>query len=272
VAKEKRKNNMAPKAAEQGLVQNPPNALTKRVDDLPEYLRGAGTLGMEEVEKNDVAMPRIALCQSNTPQRKKSDPKYIEGLDEGMFFNTATGRVYGESFRFIPIKYFKQRILFYPIDDGGGIDCQSLNGIDGGHYSPTCATCPKKDFVGGPEGGKPSCFEFQNRVGLVLPDGDVAATSFKSTAIPASKQWSAIAKLRNAPLFSAIYEIRAVPAVRKGNNFFAVTVKLIQNVSPDDFKYAKGLYESLSEKVLVVDQTGENPEDTDFSPTTSTEM
>ena len=251
----------------QGLVTLPPSALTKR-QDLPDYLREGGTLGMEEVESSDLVLPRFVLCQSGTPERKKTDPKFIEGLEEGWFFNNVTKKIYGETLRVIPVKFFKSRIKFFPLDDGGGIDCQSLNGIDGGHYSPTCAACQYKGFS---NGEKPGCFEFQNRVAISIPDGDVGVVSMKSTAIPVSKQWTAISKMRNAPLFSAIYELKGVPAVRGGNNFFAYTQRMVQNCSPEDFKHARALYDAISEKTVVVEQEAPTEESTDF-PTTSTEM
>ena len=40
-------------------------------------------LGLENLERNDMTLPRLGLCQSLTPQRIKSDPKYIAGLEEG---------------------------------------------------------------------------------------------------------------------------------------------------------------------------------------------
>jgi hypothetical protein len=235
---------------EDGLVVAPPTGLTKK-EQLPDYIPVGDQSGMEDVSQQDVAMPRVGLCQSGSPERKRNEAKYIEGLEEGNFFNTTTKEIYGDRIRVIPIRFFKQKIKFFALDDGGGIDCQSLNGIDGGHYSATCATCPHSKFI---DGEHPSCFEIHNRVCLILPSGDVAAVSMKSTAIPVSKQWSAIAKMRNAPLFSAIYELKATPAVRGGNSFYTYTQRMVQSCSADDFKYARQLYESISSKTIIVDQ------------------
>ena len=214
-----------------------PTGLAKR-EALPDYIPIGDQSGMEDLQQGDIAMPRIQLCQSGTPQRKRTEPKYIEGLEEGQFFNTATNEVYGDTLRIIPIRFFKNRIKFYSLDDGGGIDCQSLNGIDGGRYSPTCVKCPHSVFVGGEH---PSCFEIHNRVCLILPSGGVAVVSMKSTAIPVSKQWSAISKMRNAPLFSAIYELKSAPDVRGGNSFFTYKQRLVQNCSADDFQYCESV-------------------------------
>lgn len=238
------------KKEEQQIVVAPANALAKR-EKLPEYIQIGDQSGMEDVTAADIAMPRVGLCQSGTPQRKRNDPKFIEGLEEGDFFNTTTNEIYGKVIRLIPIRFFKSRMKFFPLDDGGGVDCQSLNGIDGGHYAATCAQCVHKNFV---DGEHPSCYEFHNRVCLILPSGDTAAVCMKSTAIPVSKQWMALAKMRNAPLFSAIYELQSVPDVRGGNSYYTYKQKLVQNCSEEDFRYAKALYENFSQKTVVVDQ------------------
>jgi hypothetical protein len=249
-------SNKQEAAGDDSLVKLPPSFLAK-APKLPEYLGAGDSAGLENVESIDIAMPRIGLCQSLSPERKKGDPKFIEGLQEGDFFNTATQKVYGPTIRVIPVKFLKQRIKFYAIDDGGGIDCQSLNGIDGGHYATTCAQCKFKDFV---DGDKPSCLEFHNRVSLVLPDGDVAAVSLKSSAMAMSKQWNAVARMRNAPLFSAIYELKSVTKTQNNNTFFTTVQRLVQNVSPDDLKVARALYESISQKTIIVPQTAESDE------------
>lgn len=54
--------------------------------------RGAGS---ETVTAKDMAIPIISILQGNSPQCKKSDPKWIEGATEGMLFNNVTNEVYG---------------------------------------------------------------------------------------------------------------------------------------------------------------------------------
>lgn len=234
-----------------GQLTVPSSVLQKnQVDDGLDYL-GHDVAGMEDMDSTDITLPRLGLCQNGSPERKKNDPKYIEGLEEGLFFNTITRKIYGEVVRVIPVRWYKQRIKFHPMDNGGGIDCQSLNGIDGGHYSQLCRTCQYSSFS---EEGAPECTEFHNRVSLVVPDGDALVVSLKSTGLPMSKQWGAFAKSRNRPLFSGVYELRAVPAKRGANEFFTVAYRFVQNVSPEDFQVAKGYFDSISTKVIQVEQ------------------
>jgi hypothetical protein len=59
-------------------------------------LKNAGK-GLQNVTNDDITIPRLAIVQSGSPQRKKKDEKYIEGAEEGMIFNTVTNTVYGNT-------------------------------------------------------------------------------------------------------------------------------------------------------------------------------
>src|ERR1035437_4670134 len=106
--------------------------------EVPEFLRAelGNQAGMENVEQGDLLLPRLGLCQALSPHKRKSHALYIEGLEEGQLFNTVTKEIYGEELEVIMLFFFKNRIKYFPIDDGGGIDCISPNGIDGGRISP----------------------------------------------------------------------------------------------------------------------------------------
>ena len=61
----------------------------------------------------------LVVAQDGTPQRKRVDPSYIEGLDVGQLFNDLTGDVY-EDPDIVFVAYLgKRAIEFAP--DGGGV-------------------------------------------------------------------------------------------------------------------------------------------------------
>ena len=129
-------------------------------EQVPAYLQttGRAAQGTEIMDREDYTIPRVALCQSNTPQRKTSDPNFIDGLNEGMFFNTVTSEIYGTSFTSVPLFFFKQRMYFKPMTEGGGIICQSANAIDGGRLNPQgCASCPHSAFKQDAKDARPGC-------------------------------------------------------------------------------------------------------------------
>ena len=87
-------------------------------DDL--ILANAGK-GLQNISNDDVTIPRLAIIQSGSPQRKKKDEKYIDGADEGMIFNTVTNELYKDSLEVIPCGYRKTYVEWVPRDKGGGL-------------------------------------------------------------------------------------------------------------------------------------------------------
>ena len=71
--------------------------------------------GLQNVSNDDITIPRLAIIQSGSPQRKKKDEKYIEGAEEGMIFNTVTNEVY-EKIEVIPCGYRKTYVEWVPRD------------------------------------------------------------------------------------------------------------------------------------------------------------
>jgi hypothetical protein len=50
--------------------------------------------GWEGTSSDDFTIPFLAILQSGSPQCKKKGAEYIEGAEEGMLLNTATGEIY----------------------------------------------------------------------------------------------------------------------------------------------------------------------------------
>ena len=47
-------------------------------------------MGLENVDKQDLALPFLKLLQSGSDETKKKHAKYVEGAEAGMFYNTVT--------------------------------------------------------------------------------------------------------------------------------------------------------------------------------------
>lgn len=89
--------------------------VAKAVDDLE-----ALDPGQSEFGKDDVAVPRIKILQDLSPQTKKTKPEFVEGAKPGMFFNSATERLWsGEvGVLLIPCAYRASYVEWLP-DRGG---------------------------------------------------------------------------------------------------------------------------------------------------------
>lgn len=75
--------------------------------------------GMETVGADDLLIPRIAIIQNLSPQRRKTHVKFIDGAEEGDICDTGMGRVY-DSVEFMPVIYRKQWIEWSATRDQGG--------------------------------------------------------------------------------------------------------------------------------------------------------
>jgi len=102
-------------------------------------LLSAGT-GLEEASADDYAIPFLRILQSMSPQLKKSDGKYIQGAEEGNFFNTVTESVYDgtEGVMIIPCAYKKKYIEWVTRGNGGGF-------VSDEHSASILKECKKDD-------------------------------------------------------------------------------------------------------------------------------
>ena len=64
-------------------------------------------MGLENIDKGDLALPFLKLLQSMSDETKKKHAKYVEGAEAGMFYNTVTKKLYdGEKgIEVIPVFY-----------------------------------------------------------------------------------------------------------------------------------------------------------------------
>lgn len=222
---------------------------------VPEYLRKApktAAAGLENVEQRDMTLPRLALAQALTPQLSKSDPKYIHNLQPGMYFNTITGYVYGETVKVVPLLMYKTRIRFNPIEVGGGIRCQAQDARHGvGDPGGDCEVCEFARFA--PDAKRPECDLFYNYAALAFADeapldpSAILVVSLKSTAIKVAKTWNSLMRLRNTDAFAGVYEFTSAEVKRDNQRWFTPVVKGAGFVSEEQYKLAQAMYQMVKE-------------------------
>lgn len=113
--------------------------------------------GMELVHAEDLKLPQIYLVQglSDVTTRGVARPGDImDTISEEILNGDIKAR---KPVVFIPAMYFRRRVKWIPVEDGGGIDCDSRDSIEGSKYG-ACASCPHAKW--GPRGeknSKPAC-------------------------------------------------------------------------------------------------------------------
>jgi hypothetical protein len=222
---------------------------------VPDFLKEVrGHEGLENVQQEDLVLPRLAICQSMSPQRVKGSAEHIAGLEEGDYFNTVTREVYSEV-TLIPVLYQRSRIYFRKLTEGGGILCQSRNGINGGKLHPAgCESCEHSRFT---DDGKPHCDLFMNMVSLLIeptvPSPQLVVVSFKSAALKTAKQWVALLQARDFPPYAQVYNFKTISQKNTKGTYYIPKIDLKRYVSPEEFAFAKGQYEDLRGKDIDVE-------------------
>ncbi len=237
---------------------------------IPDYLKHDGpSRGAEDITRDDMVTPRLAIAQANSPQRKKQDPSFIEGLEESSIFNTVTGQIYGTKLTLVPLFFFKQRMMF---DDNNSILCQSFNGIDGGRLHPSdCATCPHAQFKNDEEDARPDCNTLFNYMAL-LPGGELAALSLKSTGLKAAKQLNAKVRMSKLDMFARVLHVESISMTKKNNQFWGYKLELGEFVPKELYDAASSLFADLRGKNVNLDtkglddEGGTTPEDSGAVP------
>lgn len=98
-------------------------ALAEKAENLPaemmeEFLEDSGE-GFENTTADDYAIPYLSIAQSNSPQLKKTNGKFIDGLEQGQLFDTVEGSFF-DAVNIIPVYRERYYVEWVPRDSGGG--------------------------------------------------------------------------------------------------------------------------------------------------------
>jgi len=205
--------------------------------NVPAFLKNAEvkSTGMEDAGE-DKTTPRIQLAQAMSPQVKKKNEDYIEGLEEGMYFNALTGEVLGETFHGSILKVYQTRALF---TEDATVDCHSQDFVHGSKHSPLCKDCPLSQWTkDGDRNTPPPCATFMQMV--VLPEGAEAPALF---GIKRTNKF-AIAEARNLNThltlhahmgsYAAMYEFTAKVSQSGKNTWFTPSARPIGFIQDED--------------------------------------
>lgn len=229
---------MANEKKTDAIAEVPNTGLAKgELEAIPAYLKkkdGEAKLGMEDMSKTDVLIPRLALAQLQSPECTEGDPKCVPGLTAGDMFNSMTKQNYGrEVFVQIIRKDPPRAMEFFPIDDGGGVADPDV---------------PMRDprLKWGKDGEKPVATEFRDYIAVILPSREIISLSFKSSGIKVAKQLNGLSTMRNADIFAGRYRLTTGQELKPK----PYKVWLVENagwVSESDAALARELYSAVKD-------------------------
>lgn len=208
-------------------------------DTLPDYLK-QGNRGAENVGTEDMIVPRIELIQALSPVRKKSDPAYIEGAEEGMLYNNVTRALYGTEVTVIPVYYTKQYLVWKDRKLGGG----GSNGFRGAFATEAAARDAIAQLA---EDGLEVADTAQHFV--LVRNGDdwqEAVVSMSKSKIKVSKRWNSLMRLTNTDSFSRAYKLSStVETNARNESYYNFNVTALGFVTKEMYERAEKLYETV---------------------------
>lgn len=219
-------------------------------NDTPDYVNPESGRGQENVGMEDLTVPRLDVLQSLSPQRKKNDPAYIEGAEEGMLFNTVTGELYGTEVYFIPCYYKKEWLIWKLQGAGGGFngsfDTEELakaEFAEKGYYEEMFED----------KGQKICAYEIvdtANHFGLVFDKADnvkEVCISMSKSKMKVNRSFNTLVKLSGGDRFSRVYKISAVTDTNKANQeFYNMKITSMGYAPEPMFLLGEKMYESMS--------------------------
>jgi len=225
----------------------------------PSFIKEGDTRGTENITTADIRPPSLRIAQSTTPEAKASDTAYVDGLGEGMFFNSITKEIYGRGpLDLVVVNQLGHRhIEFAPFNQGGGV--VDFNVPDGD---------PRTEFTTEVKDGKevrtkPKATKFYDFLVLVNTPASgwqLMAISFKSTQLKKATTLNTILLGVKMPSFALLFKASPVAEKRGTNTFFGWRIDQAGYVTEDVYIEASKIYDSLVGKKVEV--TVENDEPT----------
>ena len=208
-------------------------------NEIPDFLK-QGNRGAENVGTDDVIIPRIELIQALSPVRKKSDPAYIDGAEEGMLYNNVTRALYGTEVTVVPVYYTKQYLVWKDRKAGGG----GSNGFRGAFATKELADRAIAELAEEALEVSDTAQHF-----VLVRNGDdwqEAVISMAKSKIKVSKRWNSLMRLTNTDSFSRAYKLSATTETNERNeSYFNFNVAALGFVNKELYERAEKLYETI---------------------------
>lgn len=193
-------------------------------------------LAKGDFQQGDVAIPRLRIIQSNSPEAMKGNAKKIEGAESGQFFNTATSALFDgdEGIDVIPVLFRRSVTEWVPRggdgSTGGGFVAD--HGTDETLLQPQFWTKNEKgklilNDTAGPEHKGHEIVNGAEYYMLVLkPDEDpgyeIAVMTLTSTQLKKARSWNAkisalkerhpgTGKMFTPAMFYGVYHLTTIP-------------------------------------------------------------
>ena len=197
--------------------------------------------GLEDVTKEDMAIPLLQVLQAMSPQVNKRDGAYVEGAEAGSIYNSVLQSVTDgeEGITVIPCSYRKAYVEWAPRDSGMG--------MMGEHESRSILDqCTKSDGKWILDNGNYIEETAYFYVITIDSDGNTsqAVIPMKSSQLTKARKWVTTMKMQTrtnskgqrvpAPMFMNKYKLTTIHQQNDQGNWFGWGVSLESPLTADD--------------------------------------
>lgn len=224
------------------------------LSDVPEWMKKHAGAGLQNIETEDLIIPRMFLLQALSPS------VIAQNHRAGQVINSVSEEVYAMPLRVVALDCFKTRRWARPRNEGGGVMCYSRDAkvkMPGG-AGPVdeCAKCPNKEFREGKgKDALPLCTMSYN-FPLMIEGSDMpVALQLNRSKLKVGKQLiSLVAMRKGAPIFGTAFELSIKNEKNQQGEFYNFAVRPLGNVTEAEFAKAVAMAEFLKGKNVSVDE------------------
>lgn len=232
------------------VVERATTAVANAGANVPDYIRQSQGRGSENVEMQDLVIPRIELVQALSHCLEEGGAEYIEGAKPGMFYNSVTRELYGPQVIVCPVFFKKQYLVWKDRKKGGGF---------GGAFD-TMQEANERITQETDEQDAWEAIETHQQIVLTVnPDThetSEAVLSCARTKQKVSRQWNSLIRVNGFDRFSRIYELFGVDDENSnGDKYKNIGVRYVDFASMPVYKAAEALYNSIAsgERTVKID-------------------
>lgn len=201
--------------------------------------------GSENVGVEDIIIPRLEIVQALSPCKKRNDPMFIDGAEDGMLYNNVTKELYGDDVLLLPIFFRKEYLIWKDRQKGGG-------GNDGfrGSFSTPESAAARVDELEGDGDDFLQIVDTAQQFCLLVHGGDrieEVVVSMARSKMKVSRRWNSLIRLTGGDRFSRIYKMATAEEKGKKGEYYNFNVEVHGFPSQALYKIALDKYQQIAQ-------------------------
>jgi hypothetical protein len=227
--------------------------------EMEDILRDAG-VGVEDMSRDDVAVPYLYVLQQLSPQVDEDAETYVKGAKAGMFYNNVNEEVYDgreTGLIVIPCAYERKYVEWVDRDSGGGFIAE--HDIDSGILSECTPNEKGVPVLGNGHLIIETAYHYVYMMNPISGVWEEIIIPMKSTMLKKSRRWNKTlmatlipgTSLR-APRWLYPYRLKTVKETKNTNTWSNFDIERLPDpVTADQYRAAKAFGELFTKGLVV---------------------